>query len=86
MNDVKLGHPKYSKKCSYILQDDNLYPNFTVHETMVLAANLKIADMSIDEKNLIVSKHKKIKRSNHSKFIEWNRQRAEIGTWQKSVT
>lgn len=56
MNDVKLGHPKYAKNCSYILQDDNLYPNFTVHETMVLAANLKIANMSIDEKNLIVSK------------------------------
>lgn len=55
MNDVQLGHPKYSKKCSYILQDDNLYPHFTVHETMVLAANLKIADMSTDEKNLIVS-------------------------------
>lgn len=55
MNDVKLGHPKYSKKCSYILQDDNLYPHFTVLETMVLAANLKIADMSTDEKNLIVS-------------------------------
>lgn len=57
MNDVKLGQPKYAKKCSYILQDDNLYPNFTVHETMVLAANLKIADMSVDEKNLIVSFH-----------------------------
>lgn len=55
MNDVKLGHPKYSKKCSYILQDDNLYPAFTVLETMQLAANLKIAGMSVDEKNLIVS-------------------------------
>lgn len=37
------------------MQDDNLYPHFTVLETMVLAANLKIADMSTDEKNLIVS-------------------------------
>lgn len=55
MNDVKLGNPKYAKKCSYILQDDNLYPAFTVHETMLLAANLKIADMTVDEKNLIVS-------------------------------
>lgn len=55
MNDVKLGSQKYAKKCSYILQDDNLYPNFTVHETMILAANLKIANMSVDEKNLIVS-------------------------------
>ncbi|XP_031623711.1 ATP-binding cassette sub-family G member 1 [Contarinia nasturtii] len=54
MNDVKLGSQKYAKKCSYILQDDNLYPNFTVHETMILAANLKIADMSVDEKNLII--------------------------------
>lgn len=37
------------------MQDDNLYPHFTVYETMVLAANLKIANMSNDEKNLIVS-------------------------------
>lgn len=56
MNDIKLGSPKYAKKCSYILQDDNLYSTFTVLETMVLAANLKIADMTADEKNLIVSK------------------------------
>lgn len=55
MNDIKLGNPKYAKKCSYILQDDNLYSAFTVHETMVLAANLKIADMTADEKSLIVS-------------------------------
>lgn len=55
MNDIKLSNPKYAKKCSYILQDDNLYSSFTVHETMVLAANLKIADMTIDEKGLIVS-------------------------------
>lgn len=55
MNDVPLGSQKYAKKCSYILQDDNLYPSFTVHETMLLAANLKIADMTTDEKNLIVS-------------------------------
>lgn len=55
MNDIKLSNPKYAKKCSYILQDDNLYAAFTVHETMVLAANLKIADMTTDEKSLIVS-------------------------------
>lgn len=60
MNDIKLGNPKYAKKCSYILQDDNLYSAFTVHETMVLAANLKIADMTADEKNIIVSIHQLI--------------------------
>lgn len=31
------------KLCSYILQDDNLYPFFTVNETMMTAANLKIS-------------------------------------------
>lgn len=55
MNDIKLGSNKYSRKCSYILQDDNLYPQFTVHESMMMAANLKIAGISCDEKNLIVS-------------------------------
>lgn len=55
MNEFKLGSNKYSRSCSYILQDDNLYPTFTVHESMMLAANLKIAGISNDEKNLIVS-------------------------------
>lgn len=55
MNDIKIGSSKYSRKCSYILQDDNLYPQFTVHESMMMAANLKIAGISRDEKNLIVS-------------------------------
>jgi ATP-binding cassette, subfamily G (WHITE), member 1 len=32
-----------NKLCSYILQDDNLYPFFTVNETMMMAANLKIS-------------------------------------------
>lgn len=55
MNDIKLGTKRYSKYCSYILQDDNLYSSFTVQETMLLAANLKIADLSIEEKCIIVS-------------------------------
>lgn len=55
MNDIKLGSKRYTKYCSYILQDDNLYPSFSVQETMLSAANLKIADLSIDEKCIIVS-------------------------------
>lgn len=55
MNEIKLGSSKYSRKCSYILQDDNLYPAFTVYETMLLAANLKIAGISTGEKKIIVS-------------------------------
>lgn len=55
MNDIKFGSKKYTNYCSYILQDDNLYPSFTVQETMLLAANLKIADLSLDEKCIIVS-------------------------------
>lgn len=54
MNDIKLGSNKYSRKCSYIMQDDNLYASFTVHESMMMAANLKIAGITSDEKNLIV--------------------------------
>lgn len=55
MNNIPLGSKKYSKLCSYILQEDNLYPGFTVYESMLLAANLKIADISHAEKNIIVS-------------------------------
>lgn len=54
MNQAKLGGKKYRKMCSYILQDDNLYPTFTVHETMLLATSLKIAGVSAAEKELIV--------------------------------
>lgn len=55
MNNAKLGGKKYRKLCSYILQDDNLYPTFTVQETMMLAASLKIAGVSIEEKELMVN-------------------------------
>lgn len=55
MNHIPLGSKKYSKLCSYILQEDNLYPGFTVYESMLLASNLKIADISHEEKNIIVS-------------------------------
>lgn len=56
INEIALGSRKYSRKCSYILQDDNLYPAFTVYETMLLAANLKIAGISTGEKKIIVSR------------------------------
>jgi ATP-binding cassette, subfamily G (WHITE), member 1 len=44
------------KMCSYILQDDNLYPFFTVNETMSMAANLKISSrcMSQDDKQILI--------------------------------
>lgn len=44
------------KLCSYILQDDNLYPFFTVNETMTIAANLKISNrcMSHDDKQILI--------------------------------
>ncbi|CRK94326.1 CLUMA_CG007841, isoform A [Clunio marinus] len=44
------------KSCSYILQEDHLYPFFTVNETMTIATNLKISDrcMSHDEKQLLI--------------------------------
>lgn len=43
------------KQCSYILQDDNLYANFSVRETMTLAVNLKIAGKSELDKSKLVS-------------------------------
>lgn len=52
------GKQQYRKQCSYILQDDNLYPTFNVQETMMLAASLKIAGISLEEKELIVSMEK----------------------------
>ncbi|CAD7079005.1 unnamed protein product [Hermetia illucens] len=48
---------KESRKiCSYILQEDNLFPLFTVQETMILAATLKISNksMSTKEKHILV--------------------------------
>lgn len=37
--------------CSYILQEDNLYPFFTVNETMLIAANLKISSRCMSQKD-----------------------------------
>jgi ABC-type multidrug transport system ATPase subunit len=44
------------KLCSYILQDDNLYPFFTVNETMLIATNLKISSrcMSHKDKQILI--------------------------------
>ena len=47
---------QFQKHTSYILQDDNLYPWFTVQEAMSVAANLKISKdcMNHDEKQNLV--------------------------------
>lgn len=47
---------QYRKLCSYILQDDNLFPWFTVHESMTIAANLKISKecMNMEEKQILI--------------------------------
>lgn len=49
------GH-QGQKLCSYILQEDNLYSFFTVNETMLIAANLKISSrcMSHKDKQILV--------------------------------
>lgn len=53
-DDEKLNNRKI---CSYILQDDNLFPNFTVQENMIMAARLKISKqgLSDENKNVLVS-------------------------------
>lgn len=43
------------KICSYILQDDNLFPWFTVLESMTLAARLKIGNKSHTYRQFMVS-------------------------------
>lgn len=42
----RTGRKANQKLCSYILQDDNLFPWFTVLESMTLAARLKIGNKS----------------------------------------
>lgn len=50
------GRNAQQKLCSYILQDDNLYPFFTVNEAMLIAANLKISNrsMNLEEKQILI--------------------------------
>lgn len=55
MNNAKVSDKKYRNQCCYILQEDNLYPTFTVEETMMLSASLKISGISVEEKKQIVS-------------------------------
>lgn len=51
MGDGKGHNRKGQKLCSYILQEDNLYPFFTVNETMLIAANLKISSRCMGRKD-----------------------------------
>lgn len=56
MNNVEILSTSYGRDCSYILQDDNLYPDFSVQETMMIAANLKIGGVTLQKKQDIVDK------------------------------
>lgn len=48
---------KSRKLCCYIMQDDHFHSWFTVEETMLLAAQLKISNdsMNMKEKKMLVS-------------------------------
>ncbi|VEN42430.1 unnamed protein product [Callosobruchus maculatus] len=50
----KKGSLQYKKESCYILQDDNLPPLFTVYEMMMMASNLKIADLSKKSKEYLI--------------------------------
>lgn len=50
-NPVKLKGSR-----SYILQDDNLFPWYTVNETMMLACQLKVANTSQQSRQKMVIK------------------------------
>lgn len=50
-----MGRKANRKVCSYILQDDNLFPWFTVLESMTLAARLKIGNKSHTYRQFMVS-------------------------------
>lgn len=54
MSNVEILNDSYGRDCSYILQEDNLYPEFSVQETMMLAANLKIGVLTVQKKQDIV--------------------------------
>ncbi|EDW12807.1 ATP-binding cassette sub-family G member 1 isoform X1 [Drosophila mojavensis] len=51
---IEIG--KARKLCAYIMQDDHFYPFFTVEETMLLAAALKISNkcVSLKEKRILI--------------------------------
>ncbi|XP_061388837.1 ATP-binding cassette sub-family G member 1-like [Musca vetustissima] len=54
---IKFGDaPKARKLCCYIMQDDHFYAWFTVEETMMLAASLKISNesMHIRDRKLLI--------------------------------
>lgn len=55
MNGTAILSSSYGKECSYILQDDNLYGYFTVLETMQIAANLKISNVTEKQQIQIVN-------------------------------
>lgn len=44
----------YKKEICYIMQDDQLHPNFTVMETMTMAADLKLGRSISDKAKLIL--------------------------------
>ncbi|EDW03303.1 ATP-binding cassette sub-family G member 1 [Drosophila grimshawi] len=51
---IEIG--KARKLCGYIMQDDHFYPFFTVEETMLLAATLKISNKCVNmkEKRILI--------------------------------
>ncbi|XP_030080305.1 ATP-binding cassette sub-family G member 1 isoform X2 [Drosophila hydei] len=51
---IEIG--KARKLCAYIMQDDHFYPFFTVEETMLLAAALKISNkcVNLKEKRILI--------------------------------
>lgn len=58
------------KICSYILQEDNLFPWFTVIESMTLAANLKIGRKSHTYRQFMVSR-RRIRREGQSWTVDF---------------
>lgn len=52
--NAKVDSKIFRKQCSYIQQDDHLYSTFNVDETMMLAANLKIANCTDLDRQLTV--------------------------------
>lgn len=55
MRDIRISCKQMTRQCSYILQEDNLYADFSVQETMWLAACLKIGYIGPEKKQQMVS-------------------------------